>query len=105
MNKKGIEVLGYTKDTQYEGSVLEQDKNGNLTGLMFAKETPKAIYMTLGLTTKLTPEERINSSLQFNREFNRFGLKSVIDAAGESQNFPTDYGTSMELAKTGQIKS
>jgi predicted amidohydrolase YtcJ len=103
LNKKGIEVLGYTKDTHYEGSVLEQDKNGNLTGLMFAKETPKAIYTTLGLTTKLSPEERINSSLQFNRELNRFGLTSVIDAAGGSQNFPTDYGTSMELAKTGKL--
>lgn len=103
LNKKGIEVLGYTKDTHYEGSVLEQDKDGNLTGLMFAKETPKAIYMTLGLTTKLTPEERINSSLQFNRELNRFGLTSVIDAAGGSQNFPSDYGASMELAKQGKL--
>lgn len=103
LNKKGIEVLGYTKDTHYEGSVLEQDKNGNLTGLMFAKETPKAIYTTLGLTTKLTPEERINSSLQFNRELNRFGLTSVIDAAGGSQNFPSDYATSMELAKQGKL--
>lgn len=103
LNKKGIEVLGYTKDTNYEGSILEQDKNGNLTGLMFAKETPKAIYTTLGLTTKLAPEERINSSLQFNRELNRFGLTSVIDAAGGGQNFPADYGTSMELAKQGKL--
>jgi predicted amidohydrolase YtcJ len=103
LNKKGIEVLGYTKDTHYEGSILEQDKNGNLTGLMFAKETPKAIYTTLGLTTKLTPEERINSSLQFNRELNRFGLTSAIDAAGGSQNFPADYATSMELAKQGKL--
>lgn len=103
LNKKGIEVLGYTKDTHYEGSVLETDKNGNLTGLMFAKETPKAIYSTLGLTTKFTPEERINSSLQFNRELNRFGLTSVIDAAGGSQNFPADYSTSMELAKQGKL--
>lgn len=103
LNKKGIEVLGYTKDTHYEGSVLEQDKNGNLTGLMFAKETPKAIYTTLGLTTKLTAEERINSSLQFNRELNRFGLTSTIDAAGGSQNYPADYATSMELAKQGKL--
>lgn len=103
LNKKGIEVLGYTKDTKYEGSVLEQDSNGNLTGLMYAKETPKAIYMTLGLTTKLTPEERINSSVQFNHELNRFGLTSVIDAAGGSQNFPVDYVTSLELAKQNKL--
>lgn len=103
LNKKGIEVLKYTKDTKYEGSLLEQDANGNLTGLMYAKETPKAIYTTLGLTTKLTPEERINSSMQFNRELNRFGLTSIIDAAGGSQNFPADYVTSLELAKQNKL--
>lgn len=103
LNKKGIEVLGYTKDTHYEGSLLEQDKNGNLTGIMYAKETPKAIYTTLGLTTKLAQEERINSSLQFNRELNRFGLTSVIDAAGGGQNYPADYISSLELAKQGKL--
>jgi len=103
LNKKGIEVLKYTKDTKYEGSLLEQDANGNLTGLMYAKETPKAIYTTLGLTTKLTPEERINSSIQFNHELNRFGLTSIIDAAGGSQNFPADYVTSLELAKQNKL--
>ncbi|OMQ08184.1 amidohydrolase [[Flexibacter] sp. ATCC 35103] len=103
LNKKGIEVLGYTKDTKYEGSVLEQDAKGNLTGLMYAKETPKAIYMTLGLTTKLSPEERLNSSIQYNHELNRFGLTSIIDAAGGSQNFPADYVTSLELAKENKL--
>ncbi|KAF2329021.1 amidohydrolase [Flavobacterium daemonense] len=103
LNKKGIEVLGYTKDTKYEGSVLEQDANGNLTGLMYAKETPKAIYMTMGLTTKLSPEERVNSSIQYNHELNRFGLTSIIDAAGGSQNFPADYVTSLELAKQNKL--
>ncbi|MTH16589.1 amidohydrolase [Flavobacterium sp. LC2016-01] len=103
LNKKGIEVLGYTKDTKYEGSVLEQDANGNLTGLMYAKETPKAIYMTMGLTTKLSPEERVNSSIQYNHELNRFGLTSVIDAAGGNQNFPADYVTSLELAKQNKL--
>jgi len=103
LNKKGIEVLKYTKETKYEGSLLEQDSNGNLTGLMYAKETPKAIYTTLGLTTKLSPEERINSSIQFNRELNRFGLTSIIDAAGGSQNFPADYVTSLELAKQNKL--
>jgi len=103
LNKKGIETLGYTKDTYYEGSELQQDANGNLTGIMFAKQTPKAIYTTLGLTTKLKDEERANSTLQFNRELNRFGLTSVIDAAGGAQNYPADYVTFLELAKKGQL--
>jgi predicted amidohydrolase YtcJ len=103
LNKKGIEVLGYNKNTHYEGSLLEQDEQGNLTGLMFAKQTPKAIYTTLGLTTKLTPEERLNSTIQFNRELNRFGITSAVDAAGGNQNYPSDYATSLQLAKEGKL--
>lgn len=103
VNKKGLDVLGYDKNTKYEGSLLEQDANGNLTGLMYAKETPKAIYTTLALTTKLSDEERLNSTIQFNRELNRFGLTSAVDAAGGGQNFPADYATSLALAKQGKL--
>lgn len=63
VNKKGIETLGYNKDTRYEGSLVELDEDGVPTGMLYAKETPKAIYMTLGLTTKLSQEERRNSTL------------------------------------------
>jgi predicted amidohydrolase YtcJ len=103
LNKKGMEVLGYNKDTKYQGSLMELDKNGNLTGLMYAKETPKAIYTTLALTTKLSHEEQINSTLQLCRELNRFGLTSVVDAAGGGQNYPDDYSPSLELAKQGKL--
>lgn len=103
LNRKGIEVLGYNKDTHYEGSLLEQDAQGNLTGLMFAKQTPRAIYTTLGLTTRLTAAERLNSTVQFNRELNRFGITSAVDAAGGNQNYPADYTTSLQLAKEGKL--
>ncbi|KAA5532339.1 amidohydrolase [Taibaiella lutea] len=103
LNKKGIETLGYTKDTKYEGSLLETDKNGKLTGIMYAKQTPKAIYTTLALTTRLTEEERKNSTLNFDRELNRFGITSVVDAAGGGQNFPSDYSTSLTLAQEGKL--
>lgn len=103
VNKKGIEVLGYSKDTKYEGSLVELDANGVPTGMLYAKETPKAIYMTLGLTTRLNHEERLNSTLQYYRELNRFGLTSAIDAAGGSQNYPDDYGIALELAAQGKL--
>lgn len=103
LNKKGIEVLGYTKDTHYQGSLLEQDTRGNLTGLMYAKETPKAIYTTLGLTTVLNNEERANSTLQFYRELNSFGITSAIDAAGGGQNYDADYAVASQLAKAGKL--
>jgi predicted amidohydrolase YtcJ len=103
LNKKGIEVLGYKKNTHYQGSLLETDKQGNLTGLMFAKETPKAIYTTLALTTVLNNEERRNSTLQFYRELNSFGLTSAIDAAGGGQNYDADYAVASTLAKEGKL--
>ncbi|MBL0739863.1 amidohydrolase [Chryseolinea sp. Jin1] len=103
VNKKGIEVLGYTKGTHYEGSLVELDNNGVPTGMLYAKETPKAIYMTLGLTTKLSREEQLNSTLQYYRELNRFGLTSAIDAAGGSQNYPDDYSVALSLGKEGKL--
>lgn len=103
LNQKGIEVLGYTGNTHYEGSLLEQDKTGKLTGLMFAKETPKAIYTTLALTTVLNHEERLNSTLQFYRELNSFGLTSAVDAAGGGQNYDGDYAVASELARQGKL--
>ncbi|MGM9475951.1 amidohydrolase [Pedobacter sp. GSP4] len=103
LNKKGIEVLKYDKNTQYEGSLVELDQNGVPTGMLFAKETPKAIYTTLGLTTKLSHEERLNSTQQFYRELNRFGLTSAVDAAGGGQNYDSDYAVALELAKNGKL--
>ncbi|SDH40923.1 hypothetical protein SAMN04487996_13613 [Dyadobacter soli] len=103
LNKKGIQVLGYDSKTSYEGSLVELDQEGNPTGMLFAKETPKAIYTTLGLTTKLSHEERLNSTLQYYRELNRFGITSAADAAGGSQNYPSDYAVALELAKDGKL--
>ncbi|MFC3361820.1 amidohydrolase [Pedobacter fastidiosus] len=103
LNKKGIEVLGYDKNTSYPGSVVELDKDGKPTGLLYAKETPMAIYRTLALTGKLTDEERINSSAHFYREINSFGITSVVDAAGGSQNYDADYQASLALAKAGKL--
>ncbi|MEO6980991.1 MAG: amidohydrolase [Mucilaginibacter sp.] len=103
LNKKGIEVLGYDKSTSYPGSVVELDKDGKPTGLLYAKKTPMAIYRTLALTGTLTPEERINSSEHFYREINSFGITSVVDAAGGAQNYDADYQASLSLAKAGKL--
>jgi predicted amidohydrolase YtcJ len=103
VNKKGIEVLKYSKDTKYDGSLVELDANGIPTGMLYAKTTPKAIYTTLALTTKLTREERLNSTMQWYHELNRFGLTSAVDAGGGGQNYPDDYGVALELAKQGKL--
>ena len=103
VNKKGIEVLKYDKDTRYEGILIELDKDSIPTGMLYAKETPKAIYTTLGLTTKLSPEERLNSTLQFYNELNSFGITSAVDAAGGGQNYPDDYEVALELARADKL--
>ncbi|RIV41948.1 amidohydrolase [Flagellimonas pelagia] len=103
INKKGIEVLGYDRNTYYEGSLVELDKDSVPTGLIFAKETPRAIYSTLGLTTKLDQEERLNSTLHFYRELNRFGITSAVDAAGGGQNYPADYEVALQLAQENKL--
>ncbi len=103
LNKKGIEVLKYDKNTKYEGSFVELDSKGVPTGMLYAKTTPKAIYTTLSLTTKLNREERLNSTVHFYHELNRLGLTSAIDAGGGGQNYPDDYGVALELAKQGKL--
>lgn len=103
VNKKGIELLGYDKTTNYPGSLVELDQNGTPTGMLYAKETPMAIYKTLSLTGKLNAKEQINSSAHFYRELNRFGITSVIDAAGGAQNYDADYQASLALAKAGKL--
>jgi predicted amidohydrolase YtcJ len=103
INKKGLEVLKYSKDTKYDGSLVELDNDGIPTGMMYAKTTPKAIYTTLALTTKLTKEERLNSTMQWYHELNRFGLTSAVDAGGGGQNYPDDYGVALELARQGKL--
>ncbi|ACT96648.1 amidohydrolase [Dyadobacter fermentans] len=103
LNRAGILALGYDKNTRYEGSLVELDGEGNPTGMLFAKETPKAIYTTLALTTRLSPEEQLNSTMHFYRELNRFGLTSAADAGGGGHSYPADYAAALQLAKAGKL--
>ncbi len=103
VNKKGLEVLKYDKNTKYEGSLVELDDKGNPTGMLYAKTTPRAIYTTLALTTKLNHQERLNSTLQYYHELNKYGLTSIIDAGGGGQFYPDDYTVAQELAKQGKL--
>lgn len=103
LNKKGIDTLGYTKDTSFKDGVVELDANGSPTGLLVAKPNAMILYSTLGKTNKLGAADQVNSTLHFYRELNRLGVTSAIDAGGGGQNYPDDYGVSIELAKQGKI--
>ncbi len=103
VNKKGIEVLGYDKDTKYKDGVVELGADGKLTGLLVAKPNAMVLYSTLGKTGVLPREQQLNSTIQFYREMNRLGVTSAIDAGGGGQAYPDDYAVSLELARDGKL--
>jgi predicted amidohydrolase YtcJ len=103
LNKKGVETLGYNKDTMFTEGVVELDAGGQPTGLLVAKPNAMVLYSTLGKTNKLSHEDQLNSTVQYYNELNRLGITSAIDAGGGGQAYPDDYGVSIELAKQGKI--
>jgi len=103
VNKKGIEVLGYDKDTKYKDGEVELGADGKPTGLLVAKPNAMVLYSTLGKTGALPREQQLNSTIHYYREMNRLGVTSAIDAGGGGQAYPDDYAVSLELAKNGKL--
>ncbi|MTW12076.1 amidohydrolase family protein [Pseudoduganella eburnea] len=103
VNRKGIEVLGYDKDTRYKDGEVELGADGKPTGLLVAKPNAMVLYSTLGKTGALPREQQLNSTIQYYHEMNRLGVTSAIDAGGGGQAYPDDYAVSLELAKDGKL--
>lgn len=103
LNRKGIEVLGYDKDTRYKDGVVELGADGKPSGLLVAKPNAMVLYSTLGKTGALTRQQQLNSTIHYYREMNRLGVTSAIDAGGGGQAYPDDYAVSLELAKDGKL--
>jgi predicted amidohydrolase YtcJ len=98
LNGAALRALGIDKNfPNPPGGVIERDKQGNPTGLLVAKPSALILYSTLAQGPMLPFEDQINSSWQFQRELNRLGVTSVIDAGGGGQNYPDDYGVIQEL--------
>jgi predicted amidohydrolase YtcJ len=103
LNQKGVQTLGYNKDTKYKDGEVELDAKGRPTGRLIAKPNALILYSTLAKTNKLSRADQLNSTLHYYRELNRLGVTSAIDAGGGFQNYPDDYGVSLELARSGQL--
>jgi len=103
LNQKGIATLGYDKDTKFKDGVVELDAAGKPTGKLIAKPNALILYSTLAKTNKLSRADQVNSTLHFYRELNRLGVTSAIDAGGGFQNYPDDYGVTLELARAGKL--
>jgi predicted amidohydrolase YtcJ len=104
LNRLGVADVGYNRATpDPPGGVIERDEEGNPTGLLLAKPNANILYSTLAKGPKLSYSDQLNSTRQFLRELNRFGITSVIDAGGGFQNFPEDYTVMGDLAKRGLL--
>ena len=104
LNRLGVADVGYNRDTpDPPGGVIERDEEGNPIGLFFAKPNANILYSTLAKGPKLSYSDQLNSTRQFLWELNRFGVTSVRDAGGGSQNFPEDYTVIGDLAKRGLL--
>ena len=103
LNQKGIATLGYDKNTKFKDGVVELDAQGKPTGKLIAKPNALILYSTLAKTNKLSRDDQLNSTLHFYRELNRLGVTSAIDAGGGFQNYPDDYGVTLDLARAGKL--
>jgi predicted amidohydrolase YtcJ len=104
LNGAALRAVGYSKDTpEPPGGEIQRDKHGNPTGLLVARPNAMILYSTLFKGPKLSRPDQMNSSRQFMRELNRFGVTSVIDAGGGFQNYPDDYGVINELHTRGEL--
>jgi predicted amidohydrolase YtcJ len=104
LNKAALRACGYTKDTpDPPAGEIQRDGSGNPTGLLIARPNAGILYATVGKQPKLPPEHQMNSSRQFMRELNRFGLTSLVDAGGGSHIYPDDYAIIEELHKRGEM--
>ena len=104
LNGAALRAVGYTKDTpDPPGGEIQRDKQGNPTGLLIARPNAMILYATLAKGPKLSHQDQMNSTRQFMRELNRFGITSVIDAGGGFQNYPDDYEVIDELHRRGEL--
>ena len=85
------------------GGRYEIGQDGRPTGVLLAEPNPTILYKTIAALPALTEEQQVNSTRQFYRELNRFGLTSAIDAGGGGHLFPRDYVGTKRLADAGDM--
>jgi predicted amidohydrolase YtcJ len=104
LNKAALNAVGFTRDTPNPpGGVIYKDRQGNPSGMLIAEPSALILYSTLARGPSLPFEDQLNSSRHFQRELNRLGITSAIDAGGGGQNYPDDYKVIEELHKRGDM--
>ncbi|MGW7365837.1 amidohydrolase [Streptomyces sp. NPDC054841] len=104
LNRAALQAAGFTRDTpDPRGGQIVRGHTGEPTGMLLAAPSALILYSTLAKAPTLQGPDQLTSTQHFLRELNRFGLTSAIDAAGGFQNFPDNYSTVIELARTGRL--
>jgi len=104
LNAAALRALGITKDsTDPPGGVIRRDRYGNPSGMLVAQPNALILYSTLAQGPVLPFEDQLNSSRHFQRELNRLGVTSAIDAGGGGQNYPDDYKVIQALHQRGEM--
>lgn len=98
INQAGVAALQLTpQSVPPAGGRYEFVEGGG--AVLHAAPNPTILYTTIGKLPQLSAEEQINSTQQFYRELNRFGLTSAVDPGGGGHAYPTDYQASNVLAR------
>lgn len=104
LNRAALQAVGYTSKTpDPPGGMIVRDHAGNPTGMLLAAPNAWILYSTLAKAPRLDPDQAMNSTRHFMAELNRFGITSVIDAAGGFQNYPDDYNIITRLADEHEL--
>lgn len=104
MNRAAVKAAGFTRETpDPRGGQIVRGRDGEPNGVLLAAPGALILYSTLAKAPALDEDGKRTSTRHFLRELNRFGLTSAVDAAGGFQNFPGDYATVADLARSGEL--
>ncbi|MBM2654992.1 amidohydrolase [Burkholderia diffusa] len=104
LNAAALRAIGYGRDTSDPpGGEIQRDRLGRPTGMLIARPDMAVLHTALEKGPKLGHDDQMNSMRHFMRELNRLGVTSAIDAGGDFQAFPDDYGAILALAKRGEL--
>jgi predicted amidohydrolase YtcJ len=104
LNAAALRAAGIDRNTpDPPGGVIHRDRQGNPSGMLIAEPSALILYSTLAKGPHLPFDDQLNSSRRFQRELNRLGITSVIDAGGGGQRYPDDYRVIEELHRRGEM--
>ncbi len=104
LNQAGLQALSIDETTQApQGGRYELGDDGKPTGVLLAEPNPTILYQTIGALPEMSAQDQINSTKQFYRDLNRFGLTSAIDAGGGGHEFPSNYQATEAIAEAGEL--